>query len=67
MSFSPDFCVRQTETVFTKLGPWSLVIGDRLCIPLEGANIVEVYQDGVFLQGGAFNPRRHIYPPRGLV
>ena len=21
MSFSPDFCVRQTETVFTKLGP----------------------------------------------
>src|SRR5258708_7130906 len=25
MSFSPDFCVRQTETVFLKVGPWSLL------------------------------------------
>src|SRR5258708_37288307 len=25
MSFSPDFCVRQTETVFLKAGPWSLL------------------------------------------
>jgi membrane protein DedA with SNARE-associated domain/rhodanese-related sulfurtransferase len=25
MSLSPDFCVRQTETVFLKVGPWSLV------------------------------------------
>ncbi len=27
---------------------------------MEGANIVEVYQDGVVLQVYAFNPRRHI-------
>ena len=25
MSLSPDFCVRQTETVFLKAGPWSLL------------------------------------------
>jgi membrane protein DedA with SNARE-associated domain len=25
MSLSPDFCVRQTETVFAKVGPWSLL------------------------------------------
>jgi membrane protein DedA with SNARE-associated domain/rhodanese-related sulfurtransferase len=25
MSLSPDFCVRQTETVFLKIGPWSLL------------------------------------------
>jgi membrane protein DedA with SNARE-associated domain/rhodanese-related sulfurtransferase len=25
MSLSPDFCVSQTETVFTKIGPWSLL------------------------------------------
>src|ERR1700732_340678 len=25
MSLSPDFCVRQTETVFLKVGPWSLM------------------------------------------
>jgi membrane protein DedA with SNARE-associated domain/rhodanese-related sulfurtransferase len=25
MSLSPDFCVRQTETVFLKVGPWSLL------------------------------------------
>jgi membrane protein DedA with SNARE-associated domain/rhodanese-related sulfurtransferase len=25
MSLSPDFCVRQTETVFLKVGPWSLI------------------------------------------
>jgi len=25
MSLSPDFCVRQTEMVFLKVGPWSLV------------------------------------------
>jgi membrane protein DedA with SNARE-associated domain/rhodanese-related sulfurtransferase len=24
MSLSPDFCVRETETVFAKVGPWSL-------------------------------------------
>jgi membrane protein DedA with SNARE-associated domain/rhodanese-related sulfurtransferase len=25
ISLSPDFCVRQTETVFAKVGPWSLL------------------------------------------
>jgi membrane protein DedA with SNARE-associated domain/rhodanese-related sulfurtransferase len=25
VSLSPDFCVRQTETVFLKVGPWSLL------------------------------------------
>ena len=30
MSLSPDFCVRQTETVFTKLGPWSLIFAKFL-------------------------------------
>ena len=25
VSLSPDFCVRQTETVFAKIGPWSLL------------------------------------------
>jgi membrane protein DedA with SNARE-associated domain/rhodanese-related sulfurtransferase len=25
MSLSPDFCVRQTETAFLKIGPWSLL------------------------------------------
>jgi hypothetical protein len=27
---------------------------------LEGANVIEVYQDVVVLHGGAFDPRRHI-------
>jgi membrane protein DedA with SNARE-associated domain/rhodanese-related sulfurtransferase len=26
MSLSPDFCVRQTEAVFLKVGPWSLLL-----------------------------------------
>src|SRR5271166_5704831 len=26
MSLSPDFCVRQTETVFARVGPWSLLL-----------------------------------------
>jgi membrane protein DedA with SNARE-associated domain/rhodanese-related sulfurtransferase len=26
MSLSPDFCVRQTERVFLKIGPWSLLL-----------------------------------------
>jgi membrane protein DedA with SNARE-associated domain/rhodanese-related sulfurtransferase len=26
MSLSPDFCVRQTEAVFLKFGPWSLLL-----------------------------------------
>lgn len=30
VSFSPDFCVRQTETVFAKVGSWSLLFGKFL-------------------------------------
>src|SRR5262245_49034128 len=26
VSFSPDFCVRRTQEVFARLGPWSLVL-----------------------------------------
>ena len=30
VSLSPDFCVRQTETAFAKVGPWSLVFAKFL-------------------------------------
>ena len=43
MSFSPDFCVRQTETVFTKLGPWSLVFAKFL----PGLSFISVAMAGV--------------------
>jgi rhodanese-related sulfurtransferase len=43
MSFSPDFCVRQTETVFTKLGPWSLVFAKFL----PGLSLMSVAMAGV--------------------
>jgi len=43
MSFSPDFCVRQTETVFTKLGPWSLVFAKFL----PGLSLISVAMAGV--------------------
>ena len=43
VSFSPDFCVRQTETVFTKLGPWSLVLAKFL----PGLSIISVAMAGV--------------------
>jgi membrane protein DedA with SNARE-associated domain len=26
MSLSPEFCVRHTETVYLKVGPWSLLL-----------------------------------------
>jgi membrane protein DedA with SNARE-associated domain/rhodanese-related sulfurtransferase len=43
MSFSPDFCVRQTETVFTKLGPWSLVFAKFL----PGLSLISVAMAGI--------------------
>jgi membrane protein DedA with SNARE-associated domain/rhodanese-related sulfurtransferase len=43
MSFSPDFCVRQTETIFTKLGPWSLVFAKFL----PGLSLISVAMAGV--------------------
>jgi membrane protein DedA with SNARE-associated domain/rhodanese-related sulfurtransferase len=43
ISFSPDFCVRQTETVFTKLGPWSLVFAKFL----PGLSLISVAMAGV--------------------
>jgi membrane protein DedA with SNARE-associated domain/rhodanese-related sulfurtransferase len=43
ISFSPDFCVRQTETVFTKLGPWSLVFAKFL----PGLSLISVAMAGI--------------------
>jgi len=43
MSFSPDFCVRQTETVFTRLGLWSLVFAKFL----PGLSLISVAMAGV--------------------
>ena len=43
VSFSPDFCVRQTETVFAKVGPWSLVFAKFL----PGLSIIAVAMAGV--------------------
>jgi membrane protein DedA with SNARE-associated domain/rhodanese-related sulfurtransferase len=43
ISFSPDFCVRQTEAVFTKLGPWSLVFAKFL----PGLSLISVAMAGV--------------------
>jgi membrane protein DedA with SNARE-associated domain/rhodanese-related sulfurtransferase len=43
MSLSPDFCVRQTETVFTKLGPWSIIFAKFL----PGLSLISVAMAGV--------------------
>jgi len=43
ISFSPDFCVRQTERVFTKLGPWSLVFAKFL----PGLSLISVAMAGI--------------------
>jgi membrane protein DedA with SNARE-associated domain/rhodanese-related sulfurtransferase len=44
ISFSPDFCVRQTETVFTKFGVGSLVFAKFL----PGLSLISVAMAGVF-------------------
>jgi len=43
LSLSPDFCVRQTETVFTKLGPSSLIFARFL----PGLSLISVAMAGV--------------------
>ena len=43
MSLSPDFCVRETETVFLKFGPWSLLFAKFF----PGLSTVSVAMAGV--------------------
>jgi membrane protein DedA with SNARE-associated domain/rhodanese-related sulfurtransferase len=43
MSMSPDFCVRQTETVFLRVGPWSLLFTKFL----PGLSTISVAMAGV--------------------
>jgi membrane protein DedA with SNARE-associated domain/rhodanese-related sulfurtransferase len=43
MSLSPDFCVNQTETAFTKVGPWSLPLAKFF----PGLSIISVAMAGV--------------------
>ena len=43
VSFSPDFCVRQTQTVFAKLGPWSLLFAKFV----PGLSLISVAMAGV--------------------
>jgi membrane protein DedA with SNARE-associated domain/rhodanese-related sulfurtransferase len=43
MSLSPDFCVRQTETVFLRVGPWSLLFAKFF----PGLSTVSVAMAGV--------------------
>lgn len=43
VSFSPDFCVRQTETMFAKVGPWSLLFAKFV----PGLSLISVAMAGV--------------------
>lgn len=43
VSFSPDFCVRQTETVFARLGPWALLFAKFI----PGLSLISVAMAGV--------------------
>jgi membrane protein DedA with SNARE-associated domain/rhodanese-related sulfurtransferase len=43
ISFSPDFCVRQTEMLFAKVGPWSLLVAKFF----PGLSLVSVAMAGV--------------------
>ena len=43
VSFSPDFCVRQSETMFAKVGPWSLLLAKFI----PGLSLVPVAMAGV--------------------
>ncbi|HML07023.1 MAG TPA: DedA family protein/thiosulfate sulfurtransferase GlpE [Xanthobacteraceae bacterium] len=56
LSLSPDFCVRQTETVFTKLGPWSLIFAKFLpglsLISVAMAGVVDMSVPAFFLLNG---------------
>jgi len=43
VSVSPDFCVRRTEEVFSKVGPWSLLFAKFL----PGLSLISVAMSGV--------------------
>lgn len=43
VSFAPDFCVRQTETMFAKVGPWSLLFAKFV----PGLSLIAVALAGV--------------------
>lgn len=43
VSFSPDFCVRRTETIFAKVGPWSLLFAKFA----PGLSLIAVAMAGV--------------------
>ncbi|MFZ1924133.1 MAG: VTT domain-containing protein, partial [Xanthobacteraceae bacterium] len=43
VSFSPDFCVSRTETVFAKVGPWTLVFAKFI----PGVSPVSVAMAGI--------------------
>lgn len=43
ISFSPDFCVSQTEAMLTKVGPWSLVFAKFL----PGVSLLSVAMAGI--------------------
>ncbi len=43
VSFSPDFCVRQTETMFAKVGSWSLLFAKFV----PGLSLISVAMAGV--------------------
>ena len=43
VSFSPDFCVRRTQEVFARLGPWSLVLAKFI----PGLSLISVAMAGV--------------------
>src|SRR5262249_45775954 len=43
LSFSPDFCVRRTEQVFARVGPWSLLFAKFI----PGLSLIAVAMAGV--------------------
>jgi membrane protein DedA with SNARE-associated domain/rhodanese-related sulfurtransferase len=43
LSFSPDFCVRRTEEVFARIGPWSLILAKFI----PGLSLISVAMAGV--------------------
>src|SRR5215831_8134322 len=43
VSFSPDFCVRRTQEIFARVGPWSLVVAKFI----PGLSLISVAMAGV--------------------
>src|SRR5262245_20014397 len=53
LSFSPDFCVRRTEEVFARVGPWSLLFAKFI----PGLSLITVAMAGVSkMRSQAFCP-----------